>query len=116
MYDYQKALDDIPAAYKVNHKYYKWYPKFGGEAGEPMTWTKDHTRVPGTSEPYYVDGRSNGETSDWLRNLNPSLFGPPPLSWKLSKRAQENATKIYSKAKMDEPARDLEEGQQSEEP
>ncbi|KAF3904392.1 hypothetical protein ABW21_db0202659 [Orbilia brochopaga] len=84
--DYQKALDSIPEVFRFQHKYYKWRHDLGGEGGDWIKFSDTGTKrqVPGTSEPYYVEGPGNQGAWDWLRNLNGGFGGLGLSSWKMA--------------------------------
>ncbi|EPS35985.1 hypothetical protein H072_10540 [Dactylellina haptotyla CBS 200.50] len=70
---YQNALNAIPLTIKLKNPGYSW--KWGGQelrwSEETMKLRSNNRRlVPGTKEPYYVEGPGNGDRWSWLENLN----------------------------------------------
>ncbi|KAK6334012.1 hypothetical protein TWF696_002522 [Orbilia brochopaga] len=111
---YQNALNWIPEVVKRQHPNYRWQV-IPGRAS--MSWqksvilppTKAHApdqsqmeysnhrvRVPGNEEEYTVEGRSKGETWDWLRSplLSAGVNWSSGLSGlsRLSKRSMQSTT------------------------
>ncbi|KAF3927962.1 hypothetical protein ABW20_dc0109126 [Dactylellina cionopaga] len=91
--DYQDALDRIPLTVKLDsmNKDYQW--QWGGSS---LTFSSDKKQVPGTAEPYFVEGRNDGQqTWDWFLSLSSGYGGflsdrltqRYPKGRKVSKRA-----------------------------
>ncbi|EPS42922.1 hypothetical protein H072_3045 [Dactylellina haptotyla CBS 200.50] len=83
--DYQDALNGIPDLIKSKNPSYVW-EKYGlswekdlGDAAADATadatsnfeFSTNRRLVPGTREPYYVEGPSKGKTWDWIFNSYP---------------------------------------------
>ncbi|KAK6525762.1 hypothetical protein TWF281_010807 [Arthrobotrys megalospora] len=70
---YQRALDKIPFSVKQQYPGYTWEPaprfsmswKSLGSAPDAPPSTNNRELVPGTKEPYYVEGRDQGNSWDW---------------------------------------------------
>lgn len=70
---YQRALDKIPFAVKQQYPGYAWEPaplfsmswKNLGSVPDAPPYTDNRELVPGTKEPYYVEGRDQGRTWEW---------------------------------------------------
>ncbi|KAF3093209.1 hypothetical protein TWF569_002713 [Orbilia oligospora] len=100
---YQDSLNNLPFAVKQRNPDYKWKSGHYGEMGwqydtayPPSSWFDSaggRERVPGTVEPYYLEGPDKGEIftgpNDGLLRLPPKVWGS---KFSMAKRdtAQEN--------------------------
>ncbi|KAF3315342.1 hypothetical protein TWF173_003885 [Orbilia oligospora] len=100
---YQDSLNNLPFGVKQRHRDYKWRGGHYGEMGwqydtayPPSDWFDSaggRERVPGTAEPYYLEGPDKAEIftgpNDGLLRLPPKVWGS---RFSMAKRdtAQEN--------------------------
>ncbi|KAK6534688.1 hypothetical protein TWF281_005992 [Arthrobotrys megalospora] len=95
--DYQNALNNIPMGIKLAHRGYEWnlaekfsmsWQYLAREQGGSTTNTRE--LVPGTKEPYYLEG-PDPKPRDWEQTLGNPLFGGSGSVWKSKRSVDEES-------------------------
>ncbi|KAK6513921.1 hypothetical protein TWF506_008351 [Arthrobotrys conoides] len=92
--EYQDALNQVPFSVKQQFPGYQWK-----SPGYEMTWSSmtagnsyppenqevERWLVPGTAEPYYLEGQNQNPAAEWMVGLLPGFKGGNPGSWATSR-------------------------------
>ncbi|KAF3138005.1 hypothetical protein TWF569_009090 [Orbilia oligospora] len=91
--EYQDALNNIPFFVKQHYPGFRWK-----EDGLDMSWTSmtagnsrppenqqvERWLVPGTTEPYYLEGKNQNPQTEWITSLLPGLKDGYSTSWAMN--------------------------------